>query len=240
MPAPTDTTTIVAAGADQSSTTPVQSYRFAGRQELLIRERKRLAREDATRQQLLDQKYAAAQQAVKPPEPLQWDNSGINSVISSAAAGAAAVAAAAAQMRAAQLLTPDLSTSTDLKGNMKGKGKLDLSHFTGTIPSWYKPQLAEWHGVTMQVDALAALRKASEYAGHPILGGGFRTYQAQVDLYHDKPDLAAKPGTSWHELGLAIDLNSVTSENKNAMLKANFKQFSPSGEPWHFSYREAH
>lgn len=44
----------------------------------------------------------------------------------------------------------------------------------------------------------------------------FRSYEDQARLYREKPGLAAKPGNSTHEFGLAIDINS---DNANELEK---------------------
>lgn len=67
---------------------------------------------------------------------------------------------------------------------------------------------------------------------------GFRTYDEQAKLYAEKgPGMAAKPGTSWHEFGLAADLqigNDVGLTNWLHEHAAEYGLFFPmSWEPWH-------
>lgn len=84
---------------------------------------------------------------------------------------------------------------------------------------------------------------------------GFRTYAEQQAAYADYlagGNLAAKPGTSWHEYGLAVDFNRVRTVFGKAVypgtLNADYALFAVSktetlnryglrhsviGEPWH-------
>jgi hypothetical protein len=65
---------------------------------------------------------------------------------------------------------------------------------------------------------------------------GFRTHAEQADLYEEKPDLAAPPGHSNHELGLAADLGypSETAEGAAHREAAGCRlEFPMSYEPWH-------
>lgn len=100
-------------------------------------------------------------------------------------------------------------------------------------------------------DALARANAAMKAAG---LGefkivSGWRSYDQQVALYKQKPGLAAKPGTSWHETGRAVDINwSQLNKSQRAWLEANLPRFginAPGGmtgnfhknkEGWHFQW----
>jgi secretion/DNA translocation related TadE-like protein len=65
---------------------------------------------------------------------------------------------------------------------------------------------------------------------------GFRTRAEQAILYEANPDLAAPPGSSNHELGLAADLGypSETAElAAHAQAKACGLEFPVPYEPWH-------
>ncbi len=65
---------------------------------------------------------------------------------------------------------------------------------------------------------------------------GFRTREEQAALYEEKPELAAPPGHSMHELGLAADLGYPSDE---ARIEAHSEaascglDFPVSYEPWH-------
>jgi hypothetical protein len=67
------------------------------------------------------------------------------------------------------------------------------------------------------------------------LTSGFRTRAEQIDLYARKPGLAARPGTSKHERGLAADIGP---ESQYGWLAANAGKYglekTVSYEPWHF------
>lgn len=130
-------------------------------------------------------------------------------------------------------------------GPVKGQvvGGVNLATFQKPLPDWYRPQLVTWQGVTLQVDAMRALQRASRMVGVPITGGGFRSHARQVQLYQQKPGLAAPPGYSYHEVGLAIDVDiqrlkalGLWERARRALLAVGFRQFDPKGEPWHFSY----
>lgn len=84
-------------------------------------------------------------------------------------------------------------------------------------------------------------------------GGGYRSYDEQARLYAAKPGLAARPGTSNHGWGLAIDLCAPGGGNLSfgaadyAWLSANASAYGwvnppwarPGGgreEPWHWEF----
>ncbi|HVM11213.1 MAG TPA: Rv3654c family TadE-like protein [Actinomycetota bacterium] len=54
----------------------------------------------------------------------------------------------------------------------------------------------------------------SKVAGLTIVSG-FRTYEEQARLHRERPDLAAPPGTSKHERGLAADLAFPSDEARS-------------------------
>jgi secretion/DNA translocation related TadE-like protein len=65
---------------------------------------------------------------------------------------------------------------------------------------------------------------------------GFRTHAEQAALYELKPDLAAPPGHSNHELGLAADLGFATDEGRRRAHLVAYGcglEFPVDGEPWH-------
>jgi D-alanyl-D-alanine carboxypeptidase len=75
---------------------------------------------------------------------------------------------------------------------------------------------------------------------HLRITSGYRSYAQQVRLYKlykaGKGNLAARPGTSNHEKGNAIDFTNLPGAH--AWLKRHahhygFKNFAP--EPWHYS-----
>ncbi len=65
---------------------------------------------------------------------------------------------------------------------------------------------------------------------------GFRTREEQAALYEEKPDLAAPPGHSMHELGLAADLgypSEAAGSKTHAVADSCGLEFPVSYEPWH-------
>ena len=65
---------------------------------------------------------------------------------------------------------------------------------------------------------------------------GFRTRAEQVELYREKPELAAPPGTSNHEVGLAADLGfpSIAAERAaQAAAPSCGLEYPVPYEPWH-------
>jgi hypothetical protein len=65
---------------------------------------------------------------------------------------------------------------------------------------------------------------------------GYRTRAEQAALFEEKPDLAAPPGHSNHELGLAADLGypgGSAQRRAHAVAGACALEFPVSYEPWH-------
>ena len=98
---------------------------------------------------------------------------------------------------------------------------------------------------TQQVfsDALSAMFAEMKKAGirPPDIGSGFRSYEGQVAAakkYANQPGRAARPGTSLHGLGLAIDTSNLTNQ-AYAWMKQNAHRYNivnlPS-ERWHWQF----
>lgn len=92
---------------------------------------------------------------------------------------------------------------------------------------------------SMRRDAAAAFEKAiAESGSTPSVTSSFRTREQQERLYklwlEGKGNLAAKPGTSRHEFGLAIDARG-SEDWERAMVRNGFKRTVKS-EPWHWEY----
>ncbi|MGH2711906.1 MAG: Rv3654c family TadE-like protein [Actinomycetota bacterium] len=65
---------------------------------------------------------------------------------------------------------------------------------------------------------------------------GFRTHAEQAALYDQKPELAAPPGHSMHELGLAADLgypSDAARDRAHVAAPSCGLVFPVSHEPWH-------
>lgn len=80
-------------------------------------------------------------------------------------------------------------------------------------------------------------RLAQMFADNPKLSltSGFRTRAEQEKLYREKPNLAAKPGSSKHEKGLAADIGPAS---EYGWIAKNFEKYGlalpmPGKEPWH-------
>ena len=101
--------------------------------------------------------------------------------------------------------------------------------------------LARCHHAVLARPAMVAFLVAEQRLGFEIpVISSFRTHEQQAALHAQKPELAAAPGGSLHERGLAIDV-PVTflrahPETAAALQSVGFRQFSPSVEPWHFSF----
>lgn len=96
----------------------------------------------------------------------------------------------------------------------------------------YDPESPHWAGIhPLLRERIRALVAAS--GGRVFLVSGFRTREQQADLYRRKPHLAAPPGKSNHEDGLAVDLGGdLNWVQQNA---ATFGLRQPmSWEPWHW------
>jgi hypothetical protein len=82
----------------------------------------------------------------------------------------------------------------------------------------------------------ALMRMMAAAPGHVTINSGARTNAEQAALYAKDPSLAAKPGSSWHERGLAADL-AFADDNTKRWAHAHageFGLFFPmSWEPWH-------
>lgn len=123
-----------------------------------------------------------------------------------------------------------VSAQPQAQGHFPGDG-----HNHGPIGGSWVPLSGRFKGDP----ALAsAFTQAQSWAGVPIqLNSAGRTRAEQEHLYRTKPGLAAKPGHSLHEHGLAIDVGNWRDPKVKAALdRAGFRQFNKAKEPWHFSY----
>lgn len=84
----------------------------------------------------------------------------------------------------------------------------------------------------------------SRYQKEPIAGAQTRTYEG-VRWYKKSPKLAslAAPGTSQHNLGIAVDVHTAAEPKRLAWLVENVRKFGFSWEvvpeePWHLRYTE--
>lgn len=113
------------------------------------------------------------------------------------------------------------------------------------------PPLQEWHGVTLQPLAMTAFKEAVRRSGRTIRV--VQSYRSCTDQRaactrvcgdpNGCPDRCARPGTSYHQLGAAVDVTSATldrSKAVQALLDAGWCQSLPNSDPGHFSYGGCH
>lgn len=125
----------------------------------------------------------------------------------------------------------------------------------GAIPASALCPLSYASGHRLRADAAAAFNRLTEAAraarGVPLcVTDSYRSYASQVVLFKEKPDLAARPGTSNHGWGVAVDLCGGVQDfgtSAHAWLQANAGAYGwdhpawagPGGsrpEPWHWEY----
>jgi LAS superfamily LD-carboxypeptidase LdcB len=101
----------------------------------------------------------------------------------------------------------------------------------------------------LEVRAAQALERARNeclrrFNDHLLITDAGRTYAQQVALKRAKPKLAATPGKSWHEAGLAIDvdmahLNALTgSQAASEAFLAEFGFKRSCWETWHYEFHD--
>jgi hypothetical protein len=133
---------------------------------------------------------------------------------------------------------------------------IDVSGYgNGLIPPAALCPLASAPGQQLRGDAanaFAALNDAyrAQFGLSVTVTDSYRSLASQYDVYARKPGLAAKPGTSKHGLGQALDLGGgvqVASSVQHAWMSANAARFgwvnpawaqqrSGQFEPWHWEY----
>jgi septal ring factor EnvC (AmiA/AmiB activator) len=161
----------------------------------------------------------------------------------------AEAAATAASGRSSQSSVPAESSGSGCSG-----GSLS-GYANGRIPSSSLCPLWGTRGHRLRSDAAAAYNEMSQaYAAHfgsPIcITDSYRSYDSQVILKRIKGFLAARPGTSQHGWGLAVDLCGGIQSYSSAQhkwMRSNAPDFGfdlPSWarqngskpEPWHWEY----
>lgn len=115
------------------------------------------------------------------------------------------------------------------------------------LPPGFTNELVSWEGVILNPAAMASFQRASLLLGAPIqVTDSYRTHEQQAAAYANKPGLAAPPGSSYHERGLAIDVDGSAyggydspafRQVARVLESLGWHRFDPDGEPWHFSYR---
>jgi D-alanyl-D-alanine carboxypeptidase len=113
------------------------------------------------------------------------------------------------------------------------------------------PPLRTHDGATLQPVAMQAFRKAERTAHTTIaISASFRSCAQQAiacrDICgdpHGCPGRCAQPGSSYHQLGAAVDLTQGSLDNAaivSAMKSAGWCEPLPSSDPGHFSYGGCH
>lgn len=127
-------------------------------------------------------------------------------------------------------------------GDQSTGGKLVIK--PRPTPPGYKPPLDRWHGIQMQPAAINSLQAAGRIgrliAGHAT--SSYRTYQQQVPLwrrYQAGGYIAARPGSSYHQQGLAIDDPWIRTNHKamHYLLSHGWENGANFGDPNHWTYR---
>jgi hypothetical protein len=156
---------------------------------------------------------------------------------------------------AAAFALPGATTTTGVGGGgalVDAKGvPLELKAYgNGKIPSSALSPIAGtshalWAPAARSFEALLAAARA---AGVTIgITDSYRTYETQVDLVRRKGlysqgGLAAKPGTSMHGWGVAVDLR--LDATAQAWMRTNAGRFgfveNVAREPWHWQYVPTH
>jgi len=150
---------------------------------------------------------------------------------------------------AATAPAPDAApgAAPSIRDLLPGTERVGIATTGPPLPPGMSNELARWEGVTLNVEAMRSFQRASLALGAPIrVTDSYRSHAQQAAAYANKPGLAAPPGSSYHERGLAIDVDgdayggygSEAFRRVAETLEAlGWHRFDPAREPWHFSYR---
>ena len=125
------------------------------------------------------------------------------------------------------------------KDNAASKGLSDGANFAQYVRyADYQGGKASIEGLRPQMKALLCgmIQEYGELTGKTAqINRGFVTYAQQAAQKKATPSKAAAPGTSMHEFGLAVDMNSATLNemDKMGLLKKYGFTRPVGGEPWH-------
>jgi hypothetical protein len=120
-----------------------------------------------------------------------------------------------------------------------------------TDPCATPPPLRTRHGVTLQPSAMRAFRRAERLAGRRIpVVQSYRSCSQQAmacrNICGDAngcPGRCASPGTSYHQLGAAVDITETALHDPtivSALRTAGWCQSVPDNDPGHFSFDGCH
>lgn len=129
-------------------------------------------------------------------------------------------------------------------GSYNGPASSAMSAYSmlqnGGLPAGFVPNdLRTVAGDTLSAPAIQSLlagQRATGITPWQYITQGYRSYGQQVNAYQDKPGIAAAPGKSMHQLGLAMDTRNLPATLSNWLLANGWYQFNASKEPWHYSY----
>jgi hypothetical protein len=115
----------------------------------------------------------------------------------------------------------------------------------------HPPAITSHDGVSLQADALRAFRRAERAThGEIHITSSYRSCGQQALACQNIcgntdgcPGTCVKPGLSYHQLGLAVDLTQGSLDTPGvirAMQDAGWCQAVPNSDPGHFSYHGCH
>lgn len=113
------------------------------------------------------------------------------------------------------------------------------------------PVMRTYQGVTLQPEALQAYRQAERFAHRSIpVVESYRSCQKQAmacvnicGRAEGCPGRCARPGTSYHQLGAAIDIPQSALDTPaivSALRRTGWCQALPGSDPGHFSFDGCH
>jgi hypothetical protein len=113
------------------------------------------------------------------------------------------------------------------------------------------PLMQTYQGVTLQPEAMKAFKRAESLAGRPIeVVQSYRSCARQAlacqricSNANGCPGTCASPGSSYHQLGAAIDIPAALLRDAgviDALEKAGWCEPLPETDPGHFSFGGCH
>lgn len=134
-------------------------------------------------------------------------------------------------------------------------GVVFLRHGDGVIrpddPCAERPPIQTYHGVKLQPVAMLAFKKAQRTAhGRIQVVQSYRSCAQQAIACtricgdaNGCPGRCVKPGTSYHQLGAAIDITQASLDSSgviDALTEAGWCESVPRTDPGHFSFGGCH
>lgn len=160
----------------------------------------------------IDYQMKTVPQTVQPPAPNAPGSVGSSSAIGGPVKGAGVA-------KVSTSLNPDDYSVTDLF-NLHNTSTLDVNGLEPNVLSNFKAMAAEYNDV---------------YGKKIQINSAFRSFEEQAELKAKLGNMAAAPGSSMHNYGLAVDINS--SDANNADKAGLFQKYGfhrpVAGEAWH-------